>query len=1256
MTDCSKNKNPLVRSGMNRKERVLPAIDANYALPDENGFAQWMVYSRNLAAHIKYFRSTNEWINNENWQPFFDSDVSAQLALLAVQNVNDYKDRIRALFDSIKSEDFKNDAVKLKTNFGLLYGGILSLAYRLDYFQKILPDDVPLKSSIRNLVQVKLAPTLHRLLGYYRAANKYGPQLILESVVDDWVILAYKQEAPGDILTLGFSDIWPDWNDGYDDNTIYNHEYADVVNDADVWPILNHAVNHNLFSNLFAEFLSAYARIVNDSEKQLINAITLQNTHEPHYALYLTFLHLFKQAQNSLNTYTQRHLDYYYKEILQLAPKPSEPNHVHIAFELANLKSEYMVTKGTAFKAGKDSLGKDVIYKSDEDIILNKSIVGQLRTFYRAVPNDIISGASVGGNLYASPVANSADGIGGKLTTSENDWHPFVSKTFQDGALTGIQMPLANIGFAFASHYLFLQEGKRTITITWHGTSLSSLNGKQFDCYLTTEKNWLFKSVTISASSSTASITIAVLAGDAPITAYIQKTHTDPTMHQHIFQNVDTPVIKFLLKNLAPNDQYEALKDICISSIDIKVNVGSATGQNNTDGIKQLLIATDSGVVDPAKPFIPFGQNPKKGAGLVFGNKEVFSKANTKIILYLEWAEMTQTIQDMDVNLTNEFFPSAQLKFLENGVWKDGPFKSILNSQNPGTDNGEVELFWGANSIMMPYAHLPSSMQTIPAEAISNYKDDYTNYNIASQTGFMKLQLNADFQWDTYYMNLQLYLISKAKDGSGTEPKKPYLPKLQSVHLSYESSTTISFSTSDTDNYIHLYPFGTDIIDSAHKVSGSIKLMPQFIHACSDAASGYVPNQAEFYIGLQNVVPAQKVNLLFKVLDGSTDPLQHKPNQHVLWSYLSNNAWVEYEKTEVNDTTQQLITTGVISFPIPDDATNTNTLLPSGFHWLRAAITGLPEEVCRLIDVKAQVVEATFFDQQNAADFLSKPLPANTISKLLVADPAIKKISQPYSSFGGRYVEDTPNFYTRVSERLRHKNRAITIRDIEQLVLEKFEDIHKVKCLNHTKPLVSESAPGEEKCSDIPKPVTGATSIGYNELAPGHVTVITIPDLRNKNAINPLRPYTSTNRLKDIEDFLLARANCNMKWHIRNPQFEEVLIDTTIILTDAAAGNDAYYIEQLKEDLIKYLTPWAYDLNTDIRFGGKLSKSTIINFIEERAYVDVILDLKMFEEGEIKPVDEITASSWSILVAAAIVKQKVYINKKPVIVEAGDCK
>ena len=70
-----------------------------------------------------------------------------------------------------------------------------------------------------------------------------------------------------------------------------------------------------------------------------------------------------------------------------------------------------------------------------------------------------------------------------------------------------------------------------------------------------------------------------------------------------------------------------------------------------------------------------------------------------------------------------------------------------------------------------------------------------------------------------------------------------------------------------------------------------------------------------------------------------------------------------------------------------------------------------------------------------------------------------------------------------------------------------------------------------------------------------------------------------------------------------------------------------------------FLSPWAYTADAEISFGGTVYKSVLINFIEERPYVDFITDVEMCHYDEhaviIKPDnDEIIASTAkSILVS-----------------------
>src|SRR5690606_18739961 len=129
---------------------------------------------------------------------------------------------------------------------------------------------------------------------------------------------------------------------------------------ADKYLSIEHAANHNLFSGIFDTFLSAYAKIIKEAESELLKTLENYDQHTPHYALFLSFLKLFRFTQTHINSITQRHLDFYYKEVLRLQPRPAEANKVHVLGELAKQVDSYLLVKDTELKAGKDSLKKEV--------------------------------------------------------------------------------------------------------------------------------------------------------------------------------------------------------------------------------------------------------------------------------------------------------------------------------------------------------------------------------------------------------------------------------------------------------------------------------------------------------------------------------------------------------------------------------------------------------------------------------------------------------------------------------------------------------------------------------------------------------------------------------------------------------------------------------------------------------------------------------------------------------------------------------
>ena len=352
--------------------------------------------------------------------------------------------------------------------------------------------------------------------------------------------------------------------------------------------------------------------------------------------------------------------------------------------------------------------------------------------------------------------------------------------------------------------------------------------------------------------------------------------------------------------------------------------------------------------------------------------------------------------------------------------------------------------------------------------------------------------------------------------------------------------------------------------------------------------------EGELLIGFTNLNPGDSVNVLFQVAEGSDNSADKREN--IDWFVLCENYWRPLKSSEVMlDTTNQLLTSGTIQFFIPSDATTQNTILPAGRIWIKAAIAQNVTAVCQLIEVAANAVEVIFKDNNNDPNHLRTALEKGKITKLKNGLAAIKSVQQPYASFGGSTVEMDNNFYTRIAERLRHKNRCITTWDYERLILEAFPNVHKVKCIPHAKE--------------------------GSWLAPGHVLIVVVPDLINKNAKDPLQPKVNADTLSRITDYLQKHAGGQVKIKVKNPIYQKIRLDFKVNFKFGMEFN--YYSEILKQNLIQFLSPWAYTGNRDISFGGKIYKSVLLDFVEDFDYVDYITDFRMYSYTDIANKNDI---------------------------------
>ncbi len=896
----------------------------------------------------------------------------------------------------------------------------------------------------------------------------------------------------------------------------------------------------------------------------------------PHLALLLAFLELYKQPQAVINQITGRHFDFYFKEVLRLTKKAAVPDKAHVLLELKKNAAPISIGPANLFSAGKDATGVELIYAPSGDTVINRATVDSLRSVF-------LDSSNLHGTVRYAPIANSSDGVGGELTGDEPRWRGFGYE----------ELPPAEVGFAIASPVLRMQEGARavTVTLTLNNVDRAKLNNTTlnaaFEVFITGEKHWLGP-YSISPTLSLDNIlqfNLIMPESEKAVVDY------DPAVHGYSYAS-QAPVLQVLLKANNLGLGYHDLKNVTVRQAQVKVEVSN---------IVSLALESDAGTLDPKKAFLPFGPQPTRGSRFFVGYAEALAKKLSELKVTIQW-------KDAPVN-----FASYYSRYGVYGV-KNDYFTAAVSFQDGGNweyTNRSVHLFESSNASSEHTMAFTAGMVSAAAPRLAGMKVNALQtagslwalkaarqYVLANpvlspfrtsvpkpKSGVITFSLEKDFLQATYRQKYIESVVAISKAGSGSLPNEPYTPAIQSMSLSYKAhsdqvdigSTSINdFSTNEVQ-FFHLSYFGQmrehgyQRAQFGFLTDKNVSLLPPYRSA------------GELLIGFKDLNPGESLSVLFQVAESSSDP-DLEP-EDLTWSVLCDNYWKPLRPNEVVlDTTNQLLTSGIIKFIIPAEATASNTILPANRLWIKGALAQNVNAVCQLIEVAANAVEVKFTDHGNVPSHLALPLKQGSISKLKTGVAEIKSMQQPFASFGGRPAETDEAFSTRVSERLRHKNRCITAWDYERVILEAFPQVHKVKCIPHAK--------------------------AGSWLAPGNVLIVVVPDLKNKNAIDPLQPKVDADTLNRITAYVQKRIGMGVRIKVKNPTFQEVQLDFKVKLLTGYEFN--FYSGELNRALIRFLSPWAYDASRDISFGGRLYKSVLLDFVEHLNYVDYVTEFKMF--------------------------------------------
>lgn len=1202
-----KNLTITARRSASQEDRFLSALDFDYAKIDERSFEDLLLFTAGLSRLINFYNLDNQ--VEGDWSDFLTDEVVV-LATMTEVDPNLIENRFKTYTDKAALFNRKEKKLHyLKKGFEEIYNAALLLNswfIQFKYIEQFANIQLTARNEIFNAIVTKLSAALIQL----KAIDEHALQG-LDFAID----LDYTQ----------FDSSWDLFKSKeieykYDGNNL-SEKIKYVI--YDLKPI-------------FQQFYETLIYLKNKA-KDFIAQSLQHDTHYPEIALLIAFLKIYEYSQENINQISKRFLEFYYQKVL--AQKHKSPIFDKVFVQLVPTDNTLFaeVFEGHEFVGGEYENGDNIIYKADNYLQVNKAAIQKIHTIF--LDNRMLEINRTQKKLITNIL--SADIDVEQISPNKNKQKKKAFATFGENqsykSAHEKTMKNAFTGFAVTSPSLFLSEGKREIFITLHFShesfktltqqikELGMLNNEPenevfiksfldaFQISITTEEGWLpiskyvitrgsenfyskQKELRLAQQASYLTETdvehiqclqigFDLEANEPAFTAYNQK------IHEGYFQT-NLPLIKCILNSNSYIYPYSLLQDLVLEKISI---------DTQSFGVKDLNLQSQIGELSANSPFYPFGSAPSIGSYMLIGKNEIFQKSLEKLNVNIEWFNLPREKDgfygyylDYDAGIDNASF-EVTISILDGGRWKPENleeqqsfklFRTISsNFEHEPAPAGQLSKETNITNIDLVPLTLPANFNAVRENLV---------YSNTILRGFIKLELSKPdvvFGNTLYPAVLSEIVMDNAKGGgvlptlSGKKekrplPNQPYAPQIKSLSLDYASSSVISLTdrsvkadkSGQRGQYFHIYPFGDNLV-YPNNAKQTTNLLPLFHF------------EGAMLIGLANVNVPQTVSILFEMSDSATITSEEKL-PIIEWSYLVNDEWVALSDTKIlRDETKKFIKTGIIALELPQDMQKGNTILDPDLYWLRIAAVENIGTASQTIHITTQVLTATLLNLDDEGTHLNQALPAFTINSAVTNIIGVQEIIQSLPSFDGMSAENDKQFYTRISERLRHKQRAISTWDYERLVLEKFPAIGKVTCLANMSSKKLKSA--------------------------GSVLIVVMPQSKDENKDN-LELKASSELLLQIKAYLQSFTSPFVKLEVRNPNYEKVKIICSVKFAEGF-NYGGFYIQKLNDEINRYLKGGMLANSKSIELGGKINSSDLLSYMRTLVYIDFITQFSMVQ-------------------------------------------
>jgi hypothetical protein len=632
----------------------------------------------------------------------------------------------------------------------------------------------------------------------------------------------------------------------------------------------------------------------------------------------------------------------------------------------------------------------------------------------------------------------------------------------------------------------------------------------------------------------------------------------------------------------------------------LRVEVGGEV-RGMVQGLKGLRLQQDGTPVDPAEPFTPFGNQPLLGSSLFLSHPELLDGDLEEISFRGAWQKLPVDLASHYSSYTGLAATAVtaksfqiDLSLLEKNASTLVEQTALPLFQPAGADFDRLKI-----TCKFTPPGTPRPLASTPTDAALRQEDlrqqgrvwrwrlTPTDFGHGRYPALAAAKAQAMALAISERAGLQALAMAEALRGTAGTLKQryddaiaaanatpigpenfalpePYTPLLAGLEVGYIRSRELGASGVGEDQLLRVHLFGDE---------EPLQLTPPLAPGSKATWQAPLllpshPHPGELWIELEGLRPGQPLALAFQLAEGSARG--QRPAEAIRWQLQQGWRWQPLPVQA--DGTDGLLHSGILRFALPEAAADNPP--PLERIWIRASLLAPVEAYATILAIQSQAVEAEALRPCGV-----EPLPPHTITDLAELLPEIAAIQQPFSSRAGRAAETAAQLRLRAAEQLRHKGRALAGWDYERLLWEAFaSQLHTVVCL-----------PARDDQG---------------------VEVLVIPNLREQVPRNLFAPGASIDQLAAMERHLRQRCPAELAPVVRNAVYLPVTVRLWVCLRQGV--DPAYAERQLRQELIRCLSPWCFDAAAEVRLGGAVRASDLVAAVEALPFVAYLERLRLF--------------------------------------------